>query len=144
MIVMDIDTGKVVACLPIGQGVDAIRFDPKRQLVFSANGDGTLTIVHEESPDSYSVLDNLETQRAAPTMELDPRTHRVHLVTAELGPQAGTYPSRSTSVSLDNSRNIHAVCIRTITTFLTDRVGVVVRDDRLSVDVRLRRQHLWR
>jgi hypothetical protein len=87
MIVMDIDTGRVAANLPIGKGVDAIRFDPKRQLVFSANGEGTLTIIHEESPDKYSVLDNLQTQRGARTMELDPQTHRIYLVTAELGPE---------------------------------------------------------
>jgi DNA-binding beta-propeller fold protein YncE len=74
MIVMDIANGRVVANLPIGQGVDAIRFDAKRQLVFSANGEGTLTIIREESPDRYSVLDNVPTQRGARTMELDSRT----------------------------------------------------------------------
>jgi DNA-binding beta-propeller fold protein YncE len=87
MVVMDIDTGRVVANLPIGRGVDAIRFDPKRQFVLSSNGDGTLTIIHEDSPDKYNVVDNIQTQRGARTMELDPRTQRVYLVTAELGPQ---------------------------------------------------------
>jgi DNA-binding beta-propeller fold protein YncE len=87
MIVMDADTGKIVADLPIGKGVDGSRFDPGTQLVFSSNGDGTLTVIHEESPDKYTVVDNITTQRGARTMELDPRTHRVFLVTAELGPQ---------------------------------------------------------
>ncbi len=83
----NMDTGRVVANLPIGQGVDAIRFDPKRQFVFSSNGDGTLTIIPEDSPGKYNVVDNIQTQRGERTMELDPRTHRVYLVTAELGPQ---------------------------------------------------------
>jgi DNA-binding beta-propeller fold protein YncE len=87
MIVMDADSGKVVAHLPIGDGVDASRFDPKTQLVFSSNGDGTLTIIHEDSPDKYTVVDNIMTQRGARTMELDPGTHRVFSVTAKLGPQ---------------------------------------------------------
>ena len=87
MIVMDADSGKVVAHLPIGDGVDASRFDPKTQLIFSSNGDGTLTIIHEDSPNKYTVVDNIMTQRGARTMELDPRTHRLFSVTAKLGPQ---------------------------------------------------------
>jgi DNA-binding beta-propeller fold protein YncE len=87
MVAMDADTGKVVATVPIGEGVDANRFDPATQLVFSSNGDGTLAIVHEDSPDTYTVVTNVRTQRGARTMELDPKTHRVYLVTAELGPQ---------------------------------------------------------
>jgi DNA-binding beta-propeller fold protein YncE len=92
MIVMDADSGKVVANLPIGDGVDASRFDPRTQLVFSSNGDGTLTVIHEDSTDKYTVVDNITTQRGARTMELDPRTHRVFLVTAELGPQPAPTP----------------------------------------------------
>lgn len=86
MAVIDTDTGKVVATPAIGQGVDANRFDPGTQLAFSSNGDGTLTVIHEDSPDSYTVVDNVQTQRGARTMELDPKTHRVFLVTAEFGP----------------------------------------------------------
>jgi DNA-binding beta-propeller fold protein YncE len=87
LIVMNSDTGKVVTTLPIGEGVDAIRFDPETNLVFCSNGDGTLTVVHEDSADVYSVIANVPTQRGARTMELDPKTHRVYLVTAQLGPQ---------------------------------------------------------
>jgi DNA-binding beta-propeller fold protein YncE len=85
--VMNSDTGKVVTTVPIGDGVDAIRFDPDTKDVFSSNGDGTLTVVHEDSADEYSVVANVPTQRGARTMELDNRTHRVYLVTAQLGPQ---------------------------------------------------------
>jgi len=87
LVAMDADTGRVVATVPIGEGVDANRFDPSTQLVFSSNGDGTLAIVHEDSPDTYTVVTNVQTQRGARTMELDPKTHRIYLVTAELGPQ---------------------------------------------------------
>jgi DNA-binding beta-propeller fold protein YncE len=87
MVVIDADTGKVLATPPIGEGVDAARFDPATQLIFSSNGDGTLTVIHEDTPDNYTVVDDIQTQRGARTMELDPKTHRVYLVTADLGPQ---------------------------------------------------------
>jgi hypothetical protein len=56
-------------------------------LVFSSNGDGTLTVVHEDSANVYSGIANVPTRRGARTMELDPQTHRVYLVTAQLGLQ---------------------------------------------------------
>ena len=83
MAVTNIDTGKVVTTVPIGQGVDANGFDPGTGLAFSSNGDGTLTVVHEDGPDKFSVLQNAETQRGARTMALDTNTHNVYLVTAE-------------------------------------------------------------
>ena len=85
MVVMDADTGKLVGTVPIGRGVDANAFDPGTQLAFSSNGDGTLTVVHEDSPDKFSVPENVKTQRGARTMALDPKTHNVFLVTAEFG-----------------------------------------------------------
>jgi DNA-binding beta-propeller fold protein YncE len=87
MVVMDADTGKVVASPAIGEGVDAARFDAGNQLLFSSNGDGTLTVIHEDSPDKYSVIDNVQTERGARTMELDEKLHRIYTVTADLGPQ---------------------------------------------------------
>ena len=86
MAVINADTGDVVAAVPIGAGVDANAFDPGTQLAFSSNGSGTLTVVHEDSPDKYTVVQNLETLRGARTMALDPQTHRVFLVTADFGP----------------------------------------------------------
>jgi len=85
MAVMDADNGKVVATVPIGQGVDANRFDPSTQLAFASTGDGHLTVVHEDSPDKYTVVQTLDTQRGARTMEVDPKTHNVFTVTAEFG-----------------------------------------------------------
>jgi DNA-binding beta-propeller fold protein YncE len=88
MAVVNADTGKVVATPPIGEGVDANAFDPGLSFAFSSNGgSGTLTVVHEDSPDKYSVLEDVVTQRGARTMALDPKTHEVYLATAEFGPR---------------------------------------------------------
>ncbi len=86
MVVLDADSGKVVATPPIGEGVDANGFDPGTGFAFSSNGDGTLTVVHEDSPDKFTVIDNVQTQPRARTMALDLKTHNVYLVTAEFGP----------------------------------------------------------
>ncbi|MGC1404572.1 MAG: YncE family protein [Thermodesulfobacteriota bacterium] len=85
MVVMNADNGKVTATLPIGSGVDATAFDPETGLAFSSNGEGTLTVIHEDSPDKFSVLENVVTQKGARTMALDLKAHRIYLATAELG-----------------------------------------------------------
>ncbi len=86
MVVVNADTGAVVTTLAIGQGTDAAGFDPETGFAFSSNGEGTLTVVHEDSADKYSVVDTVPTQVRARTMALDTRTHQVFLVTAEFGP----------------------------------------------------------
>jgi len=86
MVVSDLVNGKVVTTVPIGDGPDAVRYDAGTGLVFSSNGDGTMTVVKQESPDKYAVLETVKTAPRARTMELDPKTHRVFLVTAEFGP----------------------------------------------------------
>jgi DNA-binding beta-propeller fold protein YncE len=83
MVMMDSTDGKVIASVPIGQGVDACAFDPGTQLAFSSCGDGTTTIAHEDSPDKLTVVQTLTTERSARTMALDPRTHRIYLPTAK-------------------------------------------------------------
>lgn len=94
MAVVDADSGKVLKTLPIGRGVDANGFDPQSELAFSSNGDGTLTVVHEDSPDEFSVVDNVATARGARTMALDEKTHNVFLVTAQFGPPPAPTPDR--------------------------------------------------
>jgi len=86
MVVSDFVNGKVVTTVPIGGGPDAVRFDPETGLVFASNGEGTLTVVKQESADKYAVLETVTTARGARTMELDPKTHHVFVVTAEFGP----------------------------------------------------------
>ena len=88
MAVINADTGKVVATVPIGDGVDANGFDPETNLAFASTGDGNLTIAHEESPDKYAVVVNLATKKSARTMGLDLKTHKVFLPAAEFDPPA--------------------------------------------------------
>jgi YVTN family beta-propeller protein len=88
MAVSDAEAGKVITTVPIGEGVDANAFDPGTQLAFSSNGrDGTLTVVHEESPDKFAVLENAPTEKFARTMALNTTNHDVYLVTAEIEEQ---------------------------------------------------------
>lgn len=85
--VTDVDTGKAVASVPIGQGVDGGDFDPETGNVFSANGgDGTVSVVHETDPDHYAVLQTATTQRGARTVAVDPVSHKLYLPTADFGP----------------------------------------------------------
>ena len=85
MSVMNADTGKVVATVPIGEGVDATWFDPGTKYVLDSCGqDGVLTVIHEDSPDKYSVVENVMTQKGARTMALNTKTHDVFLSVAEV------------------------------------------------------------
>jgi YVTN family beta-propeller protein len=86
MIVLNSLTGAKVAELPIGAGADGVVFDPTRQVALSANGSGTLTVVHEDSPTAFWVTQTLTTARGARTIDLDPTTHRAYLLTATYGP----------------------------------------------------------
>jgi DNA-binding beta-propeller fold protein YncE len=86
MAVTNAENGSSVARVPIGEGPDAAAFDGKRNLVLSSNGEGTLTIVREESPDHYRVVEAVKTQRGARTMALDPVSGKIYLVAAEFAP----------------------------------------------------------
>jgi hypothetical protein len=86
MAVTDSLSGKQVARVVIGRGPDAAAFDSDLGLVFSSNGqDGTLTVIHEETPDEYKVLATVTTQVSARTMVLDPASHKIFLAAAKLG-----------------------------------------------------------
>jgi DNA-binding beta-propeller fold protein YncE len=84
MDVMNADTGTVIASLPIGQGTDFATFDPVRQLAFSSNRDGTLSIIAERSPDKFEALPPVATKYGARTMALDPKTGRIYLVASDV------------------------------------------------------------
>jgi DNA-binding beta-propeller fold protein YncE len=94
MAIVDIATGKVVATVPVGDGVDAAGFDPATQLAFTSNGGGSITVVHEDTPDKYSVVETVPTQRGARTMAVNPKTHRLYTVTANFGPAPAPNPDR--------------------------------------------------
>src|SRR5260370_42039504 len=86
MAVVNAASGKVITTVPIGDGVDANGFDPETGFAFASCGEGMLTVAHEDSPDTFSVVENVPTQRGARTMALDPKTHQIFLVTARFGP----------------------------------------------------------
>ncbi len=86
LVVLDAAKGTVVASLAIGAGVDGVAFDPARQLVFSSNGDGTLTVIHEDGPDKYTVVENVTTKKGGRTLALDEASGEVYIPTAQLGP----------------------------------------------------------
>jgi YVTN family beta-propeller protein len=83
MVVMDAASGKVIANLPIGANVDFAGFDPDARLIFFSCGDGTLSIFHEKSADSYEDAGAVKTQQSAKTMAFDPKTKNVYLPAAE-------------------------------------------------------------
>lgn len=85
MAVTDAQTGKQVAKVAIGDGPDAAAFDPALGLVFSSNGEGTLSVIREESPNRYVPVSTLATMRGARTMALDTKSHRIYLVTSDFG-----------------------------------------------------------
>jgi YVTN family beta-propeller protein len=85
MAVVNADSGQMITTVAIGNGPDAAAYDPGRKLVFSSNGEGTLTIVRQDSPDKYTVLATVPTERSARTMTLDTGTHKIYLSAAQLG-----------------------------------------------------------
>ena len=89
MVMMDSESGKVLATVPIGEGVDANAFDPKTELAFASCGDGTTTIAREDD-DTLTVVQVLKTEHGARTMALDPTTHKIYLATAKI--EAPTTP----------------------------------------------------
>jgi hypothetical protein len=86
MAVVDADSGKVLATPAIGDGVDATAFDDGTGSAFASCGEGVLTVVQEESPDKFTVAQNVPTQQGARTLALDSKTHNVYVVTAKFGP----------------------------------------------------------
>lgn len=86
MAISDYLSGKVIATVPIGSGVDANRYDPGTGLAFSSNGEGSITIVQEDAPGKFSVLQTISTSPGARTMEIDRASHRLFTVTARFGP----------------------------------------------------------
>jgi DNA-binding beta-propeller fold protein YncE len=86
MAISDYQAGKVVATLPIGAGVDGAGYDVASGNAFASNADGTLTVIHQDSPDQYRVLETVQTPQGARNMGLDPTNHRVFIVSAKFGP----------------------------------------------------------
>lgn len=86
--VMDSTSGKVITTLPIGERVDAVAFDAGNSLIFASNGDGTVSVIREKSPDQYESVGDIQTQKSAKTMAFDPKSQRLFLSAAEIVPAA--------------------------------------------------------
>jgi len=86
MAVSDYQAGKVITILPIGTGVDGAGYDAASGNAFASNANGMLTVIHQDTPDQYHVLENVPTPMGARNMGLDPTNHRVFIVSAMFGP----------------------------------------------------------
>jgi DNA-binding beta-propeller fold protein YncE len=94
MMIIDSESGRVVGGIPVGDGVDGAAFDPGLRLAFTPNGEGTLTVVREETPDKFTVVETVPTQKGGRTLALDASTHRIYIPTAEFGPPPAPTPER--------------------------------------------------
>lgn len=85
MVILDSETGRIVSEVVIGEGPDSAAFDQELGIAFSSNEGGTLTVVAENDPEHFSVLEDIKTQKGARTMAYDAVNHRAYLVTASFG-----------------------------------------------------------
>lgn len=86
MAISDYAAGKVIATVPIGKGVDGAGYDPQTADAFASNGDGTLTVIHQDSADKYHVAANIPTPIGSRSMAFDPMSHRLFVMAAQFGP----------------------------------------------------------
>ena len=93
--VADYTKGTIVTTLPIGQGVDGAGWDPKLRDIYTSNSDGTLTVIHQDSPNKYHVVESVQTGERGRTMAIDPTTHRIYIPVAKFGP----VPAESTAAN---------------------------------------------
>lgn len=80
LVVLNADTGSVVATLPIGGAADVVAYDAKLRRIYTANGAGTMTVIYQETPDRYTVLEDVPTHPGGHALALDPTTHRLYVV----------------------------------------------------------------
>ena len=86
MAISDYQTGRIVTTVPIGMGVDGAGYDPASRNAFASNADGTLTVIHQDSPDQYHVVQTIDTPQGSRNMGLDTTNHRLYLASAKFGP----------------------------------------------------------
>jgi len=85
MAVSDYRAGKVVATIPIGMGVDGAGYDPASGNAFASSADGTLTVIHQDTPDQYRVAETVQTPLGSRNMGLDPTNHRIFVASGKFG-----------------------------------------------------------
>jgi hypothetical protein len=104
MVILNADNGNIITSLPLGMGTDGAVFNPNTMETFSSQGDGTMTVIKENSPTSFAVEQNVETTASAKTLTLDSKTNHLFLIAAEFGPppanpQPGKGPARGPMVA---------------------------------------------
>ena len=87
LVILDAETGKIVDKLPIGDGCDGVAFDADTKNIYTSNGEGTMTVIHEDAANKFSVVENIVTKRGARTIILDKKSHLIYLPTAEFEAQ---------------------------------------------------------
>ena len=102
MAVSDYQAGQEVATVPIGAGVDGAGFDAASGNAFASSADGTLTVIHQDAPDQYHVIENVQTAEGARNLGLDPTNHRVFLVSAKFG-SAPAGPAGNTGWAIEQT-----------------------------------------
>ena len=95
MAISDYKNGRLITTLPIGRGVDGAGYDPVTRDAYASNFDGTLTVIHQDTPDTYHVVENVQTAQGGRNMGLDPASHRIYVVSAKYGP----VPAESTATN---------------------------------------------
>ncbi len=88
LVVINAETGKVVTKLPIGDGCDGVAFDSLTRNIYTSNGEGTMTVIHEDNADKYTVLENIITKKGARTIAIDEASHLLYLPSADFEAQA--------------------------------------------------------
>jgi len=96
LVVLNSDSGAVVATVPIGADPDGAAFDPGRGFIFTSNNDGTLTVIHQDGADQYRVVQTVVTDSGARTLAVDASSGRVYLPTAKFGPVPVPGPTAAT------------------------------------------------
>ena len=115
MLVLDSKTGKLIQNIPIGDGCDGVIFDAKNSLVFTSNGDGTMTVVKKESANKFTVVQTLVTQKGAKTIAINPTSKQLYMSTPEFGakpeptaenpkPRADIVPNSFTVLVVENMK----------------------------------------
>ena len=107
--VMDASNGKVLTTLPIGDHVDAVAYDPDNKMIFASNGDGTVSVIHQTSADKYESVGDIQTQKSAKTMAMDPKTKRLFLSAAEMENVAASNGERARMRPKPGSFNVLVV-----------------------------------
>jgi DNA-binding beta-propeller fold protein YncE len=90
MAILDSSNGRVVGSVPIGPGPDDSAYDPETRLIYTSNSDGTVSVIQQESPDSYRLLETVKTAPGARNMALDQKTKRIFLPIADRAPPPPT------------------------------------------------------